>query len=144
MNKVFPVGSLYLNINSTSPSSLFGGTWERLPEGYALWTATSGAGGTIAAGLPDIHGLFVLHGANTESIINNAEGAFEGVFGSSDHYRTPSNLPSQAGVASKGGIEFLASRGERYANDEYKNLVFGKSNTVQPPAYKIYAWKRIS
>ena len=53
---MFPVGSLYLNINSTSPASLFGGTWERLPAGYALWTATSGAGGTIAAGLPNITG----------------------------------------------------------------------------------------
>lgn len=27
---VYPVGSVYININSTSPATLFGGTWQAI------------------------------------------------------------------------------------------------------------------
>ena len=38
LNKVYPVGSIYMSVNSTNPSELFGGTWEawgtgRVPVG---------------------------------------------------------------------------------------------------------------
>lgn len=29
LDRIQPVGSLYFSTNSTSPASLFGGTWER-------------------------------------------------------------------------------------------------------------------
>ena len=32
----YPVGSIYMSVNSTSPSSLFGGTWERFANGRCL------------------------------------------------------------------------------------------------------------
>jgi hypothetical protein len=28
LNAVYPVGAIYLSVNSTSPATLFGGTWE--------------------------------------------------------------------------------------------------------------------
>lgn len=129
LNKVFPVGSLYLNINSTSPASLFGGTWERLPAGYALWTATSGAGGTIAAGLPNITGY---------------AGGIRTAYTGSDWTGTGAFLSSTQG--DKDGMQ--ASKYCYRANLSFKasdsNNIYGSSTTVQPPAYKIYAWKRIS
>ena len=127
LNKVFPVGSLYLNINSKSPSSLFGGTWEKLPEGYALWTASSGAGGTIAAGLPNITGTFRNNG---HAAGMGYSGAFTG---------TKDNRGSNSGSAYDGGTySFNANSGATTKG------IYGNSSTVQPPAYKIYAWKRIS
>lgn len=33
---VYPVGSIYLSVNSTSPATLFGGTWERLGGRFLL------------------------------------------------------------------------------------------------------------
>lgn len=36
MDRVFPVGSIYMSINSTSPATLFGGTWEQLKSGFLL------------------------------------------------------------------------------------------------------------
>lgn len=43
--EVYPVGSIYMSVNSTSPATLFGGTWERLQDRFLL-----AAGSTYAAG----------------------------------------------------------------------------------------------
>ena len=32
----YPIGSIYMSVNSTSPNSLFGGTWERFANGRCL------------------------------------------------------------------------------------------------------------
>lgn len=45
LNSVYPVGSIYLSINSTNPSTLFGGTWEQLKDRFLL-----GAGSIYTAG----------------------------------------------------------------------------------------------
>lgn len=42
---IYPVGSIYMSVSSTSPASLFGGTWEQLKDRFLL-----GAGGTYTAG----------------------------------------------------------------------------------------------
>lgn len=42
---VYPVGSIYMSVNSTSPASLFGGTWERVQDTFLL-----AAGTTYSAG----------------------------------------------------------------------------------------------
>lgn len=41
----YPIGSIYMSVNSTSPASLFGGTWEQLEDRFLL-----GAGTTYTAG----------------------------------------------------------------------------------------------
>ena len=41
----YPVGSIYMSVNSTSPATLFGGTWVRLKDKFLL-----GAGDTYTAG----------------------------------------------------------------------------------------------
>lgn len=42
---VYPVGSIYLSVNSTNPAELFGGTWAQLKDRFLL-----AAGDTYAAG----------------------------------------------------------------------------------------------
>lgn len=31
-NKIYPVGSIYMSINVTNPSELFGGEWKRIKD----------------------------------------------------------------------------------------------------------------
>ena len=45
LNIVYPVGSIYMSVNSTSPASLFGGTWEQIKDRFLL-----AAGDTYSAG----------------------------------------------------------------------------------------------
>lgn len=34
--QIYPVGSIYMNVNNMNPASIFGGTWEKLPSGRML------------------------------------------------------------------------------------------------------------
>lgn len=50
---IYPVGSIYMSVNSTSPADLFGGTWDTMPAGRVLlaqgesqWGTTYTAGST--------------------------------------------------------------------------------------------------
>ena len=43
--KIYPVGSIYISANSTSPAELFGGTWKQIKDRFLL-----AAGDTYAAG----------------------------------------------------------------------------------------------
>ena len=34
--QLYPVGSIYMNVNNVEPSAIFGGSWERMPSGRML------------------------------------------------------------------------------------------------------------
>lgn len=36
LNRIYPVGSIYMSVNNTSPQTLFGGTWERIKGKFLL------------------------------------------------------------------------------------------------------------
>lgn len=52
LDKIFPVGSVYINVGESDPSVLFGGVWKKIGEGRTLVQAgnskplgTTGGGG---------------------------------------------------------------------------------------------------
>lgn len=40
----YPVGSIYMSTNSTSPAELFGGTWEKIEDRFLLGSGTRAVG----------------------------------------------------------------------------------------------------
>ena len=38
---IYPVGSIYMSVNSTSPATLFGGTWEKIENRFLLASGSS-------------------------------------------------------------------------------------------------------
>lgn len=142
-NKMYPVGSIYLSFENTSPAGIagLGGQWETLPEGYALWTTTSsitnentsavepnesnaGSSRMLKSGLPDITGGFMAYCYGN----GGGSGAFASGTSNGNTLRNGST-----GGYNFDWYDFYASR----SSDRY-----GKSSIVQPPAYKIYAWRR--
>ena len=137
----YPVGSIYLcwyYASSTSdtyhPAKLFGGSWTAIPSGYALWTYRSSLSATdsaheLSAGLPNIIGKFGNLYLQRDSANNNwsiIDGAFK-IDGDWDNYAGGTLLE-------RGGqIKFDASM---------SNSIYGNSTTVQPPAYRVFAWRR--
>ena len=45
IDDVYPVGSIYMSVNSTSPATLFGGTWKQIEDKFLL-----ASGSTYSAG----------------------------------------------------------------------------------------------
>ena len=47
VDKIYPVGSIYISANSTSPANLFGGTWEQIKDRFLLAAGDNYAAGSI-------------------------------------------------------------------------------------------------
>ena len=46
-NVIYPIGSVYISINNVEPSSLFGGTWEKLEDRFLLASGKTYTNGNI-------------------------------------------------------------------------------------------------
>lgn len=76
-NQMYPVGSLYFSTNSTSPATIYGGTWERYGKGRTLVSVnesdtdfTAGKTGgekTHYHKLPNLFGQFSMGGTEIQA-----------------------------------------------------------------------------
>ena len=55
INKIYPVGSIYLSASSTNPSSLFGGTWEQIKDKFLIGAGNSYSGGSTGGSTTHTH-----------------------------------------------------------------------------------------
>lgn len=133
-----PVGSYYWSNDSTSPATLFGGTWEALPAGYTLIAQGSGS---------DSFGSFTYtagkkygerkHPLTTDELPSHSHTVYtDNDF--SAYYNPESNQPWKQGLINVDyypqGITY-GSHGSGYtgANQAHNNL---------PPSVAAYCWKR--
>jgi hypothetical protein len=123
LQAVYPVGSLFISTTDTCPIANLFGTWEKVSEGRVLQGVSGSqvAGETVEAGLPNITGGNALAGLYSPSV----KGAFKSA--------GATGISGRDGQVNHQGVSFDAS---------LSNPIYGKSNTVQPPAYLVNIWKR--
>lgn len=125
LSTLYPLGSIYIGTQNSCPLAtlIAGSQWEIVSNGRALWGGNGrNANTTIEAGLPNITGTFKDNG---HAVALAATGAFTGA---------KDGTGSNSGYAGDGGTyTFNASR---------SSSIYGKSSTVQPPAYIVNVWKR--
>ena len=122
LQSIYPVGSLYIGTTDTCPIANLFGTWEKVSQGRVLQGVSGSqvAGTTVEAGLPNITGGLIR--TNYEQVPSGAL------------YKEDDRVQFTDGAANFGiNVGFDASR---------SNAIYGRSNTVQPPAYLVNIWKR--
>lgn len=127
----YPVGAIYISTSSTSPASLFGGTWESIASERVLMGVSSshGAGSTVSAGLPNISGRFW-----SETWASYAVSSGPYTFTVESAHDRGTNPWDGSGCRAY-YVNFNASNA---------NAIYGGSSTVQPAAYFVYMWRRIA
>lgn len=136
INSIYPVGSIYLTVSNDNPATLLGlGTWQKVASGRVLQGADTNhtAGTTIAAGLPNITGeTYSTNSSASSHYANTYRGVFRGRNTTGYSYYGGNPISSSD---TNVGISFDASR---------SNSIYGASSTVQPPAFVVNIWQRIS
>lgn len=129
---IYPVGSIYMSVNSTSPATIFGGTWEQLEDRFLL-----AAGTTYAAGAT---------GGEAEHTLVKAELPAE-------QYRIGQDMTA-LGVAetwyltySNKAIDSMQTGAaiQRSATGDWAKtepLGSGQAHNNMPPYLAVYMWKR--
>lgn len=148
---IYPIGSIYMSVNSTNPSTLFGGSWTRLQDTFLL-----AAGSTYAAGstggeashtlstteIPaHTHGSRLadarinLHGyGGGGNFINNMVNA-TGYDYNSNGFRSATQLTKQTGSDSYSGFQLALA----HTHDSVGGS--GAHNNM-PPYLAVYMWQR--
>lgn len=157
----YPVGSIYMSVNSTSPADLFGGTWKAMPAGRVLlaqgtseWGVKYQAGSTggehkhqLSVGELPIHS----HTATVSNEGNHnhltgvcAVAADPGYFKEGSTYLGDWNKAREHGWGSnvyEGLTNSAGAHGHTVTND---NTGKGQSHNNMQPYMSIFMWKRVS
>ena len=141
LNALYPIGSIYMSTQSTSPHTLFGGTWKQIKGRFLFATGSNTANTNTAYGsmsanainrIAGEQGGEVSHKLTTTEMPKHAHPIRYGSWGSSDSdtYRTV-RLPYNH---AQGRVGEDAQGMEEVGGD-------GSHNNM-PPYYVVYMWER--
>lgn len=136
----YPVGTVYISADKSKTKADFPfmayGTWEEVPANLCLQTgAASEAGTQRSAGLPNIKGTAnIRSGVNID---NNILASMKN--GAITCTNQDSSFTWYAHIMTENGQNKLDTLSFNASNS---NPIYGKSSTVQPPAYIVRAWVR--
>lgn len=134
---VYPVGAFYISNSSTSPASLFGGSWTQVTGRYLYAATWAGTGGSYEHYHDYGIGLYTSAAALIGGNGNNLY-AYDG----STYSWTPTTLVSEykTGVWNKSAQDYTASHSGQMAR------VFANTTPADnSPAYRAcYVWYRTS
>lgn len=136
LDAVYPVGSIYLSVNSTSPATLFGGTWEQLGGRFLLGADDAYPAGSTGGEadvtltkeqLPTVEGSLDFRGLSSDANI---------VVGDGDVFTyTANGGPTWNNSISSVGTAIPCDRiTMRFGGSQPHNNL--------PPYLAVYIWKR--
>ena len=149
---VYPIGAIYTSVNSTNPSILFGGTWQRLEDTFLYATSgTADTGYQATDGSKDA--VVVKHNhtqnahnhspnshsflqSNVDISINGTGRAVTSSGGSNWHYLYISDANYKSGST----INLSGTTANKTATNQEKGV--DGTNKNMPPYMKVYMWKR--
>lgn len=127
LEMVYPVGSIYISVNSINPNSLFGfGTWEQIKDKFLL-----------AAG--DVHGVGEIGGEESHTLTSDEIPSHSHQFNRQQLWKNdPGVLNSNLDAGYGLGIKSL-----NIYTDNTTSVGGGLAHNNMPPYLSVYIFKRI-
>ncbi len=125
LDNVYPIGSIYMNVNSTNPGTLFGGTWKQIQGRFLLGMSSSYPAGSS--------GGEAKHTLTANEMPVHSHVAFYGDNGTIDDYL--------GGSTADYGLK-KASYGSGKSTYETSSDGGGAAHNNMPPYLSVYIWKR--
>lgn len=123
---IYPIGSIYVSKESTSPATFLGGTWERVKDTFLLSAGdTYSAGDTGGAATNQLRALMGAINSNTTYL----------------GYKSADAVPGQSyyfGLKSSGGVTVSTINHSTLVTDSEGN----ESINNMPPYQVVYMWAR--
>ena len=137
LDNVYPIGSIYMNVNSTNPGTLFGGTWEQIQGRFLLGMSSSYPAGS--------QGGEASHTLTTEEMPSHGhnpanEAGYYGFITNSKKAFTVGDMGSQSGSGRY--YPYASAAFDISRNTLTGTTGGGKSHNNMPPYLSIYIWKR--
>ena len=141
LDNVYPVGSIYMSVNSTSPEVLFGGTWEQIQGRFLLGMSSSYPAGsqggeaehTLTSHEIPLHGHYLGQQGNTSRMLptNNATND-----PSQEYYVT--EVESSGSTYLKPNVTW----GGYLTAGTLIDTPYGQPHNNMPPYLAVAMWKR--
>ena len=139
LDLIYPVGSIYLSVNSTNPATIYGGSWQRIENVFLVGAGSSYGAGSTGGSSTHYHST----GNHTLTVDE---------IPSHRHYISGRNNTYGAGVQPDWvSIASVGSNKADYSYDNYTSYTGGSgahnhgntgSSSNLPPYLSVYMWKR--
>ena len=128
INLIYPVGSIYMSVNSTNPGELFGGTWKQIQGRFLLGQGSGYSAGEI--GGEANHTLTVAEMPSHYHAYATYQNGYPSSYTGDKNYITPvGRIPYSPDV---------------YSGTETSSTGSNISHNNMPPYLVVYIWKRIA
>ena len=172
LDKFYPVGSIYISVNNTNPSVLFGGEWEQIQEKFLLSAGDTHTAGTTGGEFS--HTLTIdempahnhTAGSDSTGAHTHTRGTME-IYGAWHRFWSEYNGTKGAVEVTResvgwlghdtanvhGNANFYASRhwsGATSENGDHSHTITvnnngsGNAHNNTPPYLAVYMWKRVA
>ncbi len=133
VDMVYPVGSIYISVNTTNPGSLFGGTWEQIKDRFIL-----AAGGSYTVGST---GGEATHKLTVNEMPSHRHSIT--VYASEDGLSGKTLQDAEQGKPLAARWNEYGSLSSEKNNEQRINLTGGgAAHNNMPPYLSVYMWKR--
>ena len=152
LGTLYPVGSIYMSVESTNPSTLFGGTWEQLKDRFLLGAgdiyanASTGGSAELQAhfhGIPSLSGTAQSNGEHSHVTSRRTSTYGSGMQSNWRCITAPASANgdySQISNTENAGAHTHTVTTNASITDSTGNGTAGN----MPPYLTVYMWKRVS